>query len=99
MPVPKTMKRHERQHISVEVPLDVFCVRFGYKGRDSVQIRLEDDGATVYLCDSRETRSFDEDRMISGRVSWDLFAEEWPRFVRFLLAKEHKAAAEAAGGE
>ena len=98
MPVPETMKRHERQHISVEVPLDVFCVQFGYRDRDSVQIRLEDDGATVYLCDSRETRRFDEDRMISGRVSWDLFAEEWPRFVRFLLAKEHEAA-EAAEGE
>jgi hypothetical protein len=97
MPTPATMKRYEQQQISIEVPLDVFRVQFGYRDRDSIQIRLEKDG-TVYIRDDRETRKFDESRMRSGRVSWELFAEEWPDFVRYLLAKQH-AAAEAAEGE
>lgn len=97
MPTATTMKRFEQQHISIEVPLDHFAMQFGYEDRDSIQIRLEKNG-TIYVCDDRETRKYDEPRMISGHVSWELFAKKWPGFARYLLAKEHEAA-QAAEGE
>lgn len=98
MPTPKKVKRHGQQHVSIDTLLDVFCIQFGYKDRDEIQIRLEKDG-TIYVCDARESRRLGEPRMISGRVPWELFEKEWPEFVRYLLAKKHKAAAQAAEGE
>ena len=98
MPIPEKTTRSETQYISIDVLLDTLCVRFGYRDRDSIHIRLEEDGS-VYLCDSRESRKFGEPQMISGPVSWELFAREWPGFVRYMLAKNHDAAAEAAEGK
>ncbi len=41
MPIPEKTKRSETQYISVDVLLDTLCVRFGYRDRDSIHIRLE----------------------------------------------------------
>ena len=98
MPTPEKTTRSEQQRVSVDVLLDIFCIGFGYNDRDSIQIRLEKDG-TVYVCDVREGRKIGEPRMLSGHISWELFQEKWPDIVRYLLAEQRKAAAQAAGGE
>ena len=90
MPTPEKTTRSEQQHVSIDVLLGTFRIWFGYKDRDSIQIRLEDDG-TVYICDDRESRKYSEARMRSGYVSWELFEKEWPDFVRYLLAQEHQS--------
>jgi hypothetical protein len=83
------MKRYENQHISINAPLDCFRARFGYKDRDSIQLRLNNDG-TVYVCDDREGRELGGPPM-AGSISWEVFASEWPGIVKFLLRKEHEA--------
>ena len=79
-----------KQLVQFTVSEDRFRVRFGHKDRDSIQIRLENDGS-VYLCDSRDGQ---QDRW--ARVSWNVFQAEWPAFVGYAMSKMAEAA-KAAG--
>ncbi len=82
---------HQSQRTKYDVTLDRFDVRFGYKGRDSIQMRL--DGDDVYLSDWRDARPFGEERGISVTVPFELLAGEWVRFIQFLQAKHEEAKA------
>lgn len=76
--------KHDVKHM---VPLDRFCVRYGYGTRDSIQIRLQEDGREVYLSDDSGSRPFGEDRLISATVPFEVFADAWPRFIEHVGAK------------
>jgi hypothetical protein len=90
MPTPETKTVYQEQQCQFDVPADVFRVWHGYKDRSSVQLRLEKEGQQVYLCDYRESRY--PDKCVTATVSFDLFVEEWPKFIEFLAAKEAERA-------
>lgn len=86
MPEAEVVKFYQRQQIGYDFPLNRICIGFGYKDRDSIQMRLEE-GGDVYLSDDRSSRPFGQDRILSATVPFEVLAEEWPRFVEFLRSK------------
>ena len=72
---------YQEQQCKFEVPANLFYVSHGYKERDSVQVRLNDDG-TVYISESRDSRY--PQRTVSAAVPFKLFVEELPRFIEYL---------------
>lgn len=84
MPKPESKTVYQTQQCKFDVPADIFKVCHGYKDRSSVQIRLEPD-EKIYLCDHRESRY--PEQYVTESVPFDLFLQEWPKFICCLTAK------------
>lgn len=89
MPKAVTKDHYESQQCKFTIPADHFEVDFGYKDRNSIQLRLEKDGS-VSAFDSREER-YPSKIICAVNVPWGVFQEAWPQFVEHLAALGYNA--------
>ena len=82
-PEPETRYVHGSVPVKLDAPLSCFKVWHGYKHRNQVQIRLEDDG-TVSLFSMDETRY--PETNASARVRFGTLVKALPGFIRHLEA-------------
>ena len=82
----KTTDRFQQVSVQFEHVHDRFDILFGYKDRDSCQLRLEADG-TISAFDSREAAMHPDQRIESAcNVPIEVFAPAFRQFVRCLAA-------------
>ena len=86
MPTPETKKIYQDQQCVFDVPADIFRIRCGYKNRDEVQVRFEDNGQ-VYLCRYNDGKY--PDKSVSAKVDFDVFFRELPEFIKHLEAVQN----------
>ena len=84
MPTPETKTVYQDQHCKFDVPATRFSVGFGYKDRDCITVEFRD-GDMVHLHDVRQSRY--PDKWLTATVPFEIFAEEWPRFVEFMATR------------
>ena len=88
MPTPETKTVYQEQQCKFDVPATRFSVGFGYKDRDCITVEFRD-GDMVHLHDVRQSRY--PDKWLTASFSFEIFAEEWPRFVEFMAARAESA--------
>jgi len=77
---------YQSQQCVFDVSADIFRIRCGYKNRDEVQVRLEQDGQ-VYLCCWNEGNY--PEKNVSTKVDFDIFFRELPEFIKHLEAVQN----------
>ena len=77
------VKRWKSCQVEFEHEEKRFAAHHGYKQRDTVQIRLEDNG-DIYLSDYSDIRY--PNRIISVSIPFNIFIKEFPQFIEHLQA-------------
>ena len=86
---PQIKTHWQSQQCRFDVPTDMFIVEFGYKERDRITIRLQENDI-VYLCYYTDTARYDEDKYIVVEVPFDMFKKKFKDFVKYLQGLTHE---------